>query len=67
MDDAKRVYREGEDRVKEAARDVDGHDVGDDVGNAGDKIRKDLGNAGDTMRRTGDHLADDMEREARKP
>ena len=67
MDDAKKMYREGEGRVKETVRDADGHDLSDDIGNAGDKIRKDLGNAGDAVRRTGDHIADDMERGARKP
>jgi hypothetical protein len=67
MDDAKRVYREGESRVKEAAREIDGHDLGDDVGNAGDQVRKGLGNAGDEMRRTGDHIADDADRMTRKP
>ncbi len=51
MDDLKRIYREGEDKTKETAREVDGHDLGDDIGNAGDDIRKDLGNAGDDARR----------------
>jgi hypothetical protein len=67
MDKAKHAYREGEARVKEAARDVDGHDIGDDVGNAGDQVRKGLGNAGDAVRRTADHVAEDVDREARKP
>ncbi len=60
MDDLKRIYREGEDKVKEAARDIDGHDPSDDLGNAGDDIRKDLGNAGDDARRA----ERDSEREA---
>jgi hypothetical protein len=54
MDDAKKFYREGEDKTKEAMREVDGHDLGDDIGNAGDEIRKDLGNAGDDLRDAGD-------------
>jgi hypothetical protein len=57
MDDAKRVYREGEHKTKEALREVDGHDVGDDIGNAGDEIRKDLGNMGDDVRHEVDRAA----------
>jgi hypothetical protein len=45
--------------TKEAVRNVDGHQVSDDIGNTGDEIRKDLGNAGDDLRRAGDHAADD--------
>ena len=52
MDDAKKIYREGENKAREVGRELNGHDVGDDVGNLGDDIRKDLGNAGDDMRRT---------------
>ena len=63
MDDAKKIYREGENKVREAGREFDGHDAGDDVGNLGDDIRKDLGNAGDDMRRT----AKESQDEARKP
>jgi hypothetical protein len=59
VDDAKRIYREGETRTKEAVRNVDGHQVSDDIGNTGDEIRKDLGNAGDDLRSAGDHAADD--------
>jgi hypothetical protein len=51
MDDAKKVYREGEETAKEAWRKHDGEDVADKVGNAGDDLRKDLGNAGDEIRR----------------
>jgi hypothetical protein len=61
MDEIKRVYREGEAKAKEAIRDVDGHDAGDDVGNAGDQVRKGLGNAGDDLRRAGDHAADEAD------
>jgi hypothetical protein len=59
MDDAKRLYREGETRTKETLRELDGHDLSDDVGNAGDEIRKDLGNLGDDARRAGDRAADE--------
>ena len=61
MDDAKKIYREGETRVKSAVREVDGHDVSDDIGNAGDEVKKNLGNAGDTLRRTADDLAAETE------
>jgi hypothetical protein len=60
MDDAKRIYREGEDKTKEAAREVDGHQVTDDLGNAGDEIRKNLGNAGDDLRHAGDRTAEEV-------
>ena len=63
MDDAKRIYREGEQKIKETVREVDGHDVGDDIGNAGDEIRKDLGNAGDDMRRANEDAAREVDRE----
>lgn len=57
MDDAKKVYRETEDKAKETARKIDGdEDLGDKVGNAGDEMRKDLGNTGDDIRRTVDDV-----------
>jgi hypothetical protein len=62
MDDAKRIYREGEQKVKETLREVDGHDAGDDIGNAGDAIRKELGNAGDDMHRADEEAARQAER-----
>lgn len=58
MDDVKRGYREVEDKARETARELDGHDVTDDIGNAGDEIRKHLGNAGDDMRQALDETAD---------
>jgi hypothetical protein len=61
METPKETLRNAEVNVKKTLRDVDGHDLGDDVGNAGDEIRKDLGNAGDRLRRG----ADDMGRELR--
>ena len=65
MDDVKRIYREGETRTKEALRDLDGHDASDDIGNAGDEIRKDLGNAGDELRRSGEHAREEGRDESR--
>jgi hypothetical protein len=62
MDDTKKVYREGEKDMKEAGRDLDGHDLGDDVGNIGDEARARVGNAGDDLRRG----AQDLEREAER-
>ncbi len=53
MDDIKRVGREVETETKKKVRDLDGHDLGDDIGNAGDEIKKDLGNMGDHLRRGG--------------
>lgn len=41
---------------KEAVRDADGHQVKDDVANAGDRIRDDLGKAGDKVREEVDRL-----------
>lgn len=58
MEDIKRGARDVEDKAKEVGRELDGHDLGDDVGNAGDDIRTGLGNAGDTVRRTADDAAD---------
>ena len=62
MDDVKKVYREGENRVKEAAREVDGHTIADDIGNAGDDLRQDIGNLGDDIRRKGDQAEDEVDR-----
>jgi hypothetical protein len=61
MDDVKKVYREGEQKVKEAVRGVDGTDLKDQVGNAGDQIRKDAGNAGDDMKREYERQTRDTE------
>jgi hypothetical protein len=65
MDNLKKPAREVEQDVKETLRDVDGHDVGDDVGNAGDEVRKNLGNAGDDLRRDTERAIDDPDRERR--
>ena len=64
MDDVKAGVREVENKTKEAVRELDGHDLGDDIGNAGDDIRKDLGNAGDEMRRSAAEVGDRAEDEA---
>ena len=66
MDEVKRVFREGESTVKEKVRDIDGHDASDDLGNAGDRMRKDLGNAGDDFGRAEDRAEDEAERADRK-
>ena len=51
MDDAKRAYREAENKTKETLRRSDGEEsLSDKVGNAGDDIRQGLGNAGDEAR-----------------
>jgi hypothetical protein len=62
MDDAKKLGRTVENKSHEVGRELDGHDVGDDIGNAGDDLRAGLGNAGDTMRREADHATEDAER-----
>ena len=51
MDDVKRVGREVETEAKKGMRELDGHDLGDDIGNAGDEVKKDLGNLGDDLHR----------------
>ena len=43
MDQMKKVGREVETETKKQIRDLDGHDLGDDLGNAGDEVKKDLG------------------------
>jgi hypothetical protein len=53
MDEVKRTYRDVETDLKKTARDVDGTDPTDRVGNAGDEARKDLGNMGDDVRKAG--------------
>lgn len=64
MDDAKKVYRQGEQEVKEAWRRSDGdEDLKDKVGNVGDEVRKDLGNTGDDLRKTGRDMEHDVDRD----
>ena len=59
--DVKKPAREVENKSRELGRELDGHDVGDDIGNAGDDIRKDLGNAGDDIRRQADEARRDAD------
>jgi hypothetical protein len=59
MDDVKKTYRDVEQGAKKTVREIDGHDVGDDVGNAGDAVRKDLGNAGDKVQHESERAIDD--------
>lgn len=54
MDEVKKTYRDVETTSKEAIRDVDGHDLSDDLGNAGDEARRKLGNLGDDIRHEAD-------------
>jgi hypothetical protein len=51
MDDAKRAYREAENKTKETLRRSDGDEsLEDKAANVGDDIRQGLGNAGDEAR-----------------
>jgi hypothetical protein len=61
MDDVKRVGREVETEAKKGMRELDGHDLGDDVGNAGDEVKKDLGNLGDELRRGGREIEGELD------
>ena len=50
MDDAKRAYREAENKTKEELRRADGEEsLSDKAANVGDDIRQGLGNAGDEI------------------
>jgi hypothetical protein len=61
MDQIKRAGREVETETRKQVRDLDGHDLGDDIGNAGDEIKKDLGNLGDDLRRGGREAEDKVD------
>jgi hypothetical protein len=63
MDEAKRAGREVETETKKGMRELDGHDLGDDIGNAGDEVKKDLGNVGDDLRRGGREVEQGIDRE----
>jgi hypothetical protein len=67
MDQAKRTYRDAETDLKKKARDVDGTDLKDVVGNAGDETRKDLGNAGDETRKDLGNAGDDVRKAGTEP
>ncbi len=64
MDDIKKAGRDIATETKKQVRDLDGHDIGDDIGNAGDEIRKDLGNAGDHLRTEVGKAGDAVRRDA---
>jgi hypothetical protein len=63
MDEAKRAGREVETETKKGVRELDGHDLGDDIANAGDEAKKDLGNFGDDLRRGGREVGQSIDRE----
>jgi hypothetical protein len=63
MDQVKRTGREVETELKKGARELDGHDLGDDIGNAGDEIKKDLGNLGDDLRRGGREIEHEVDKQ----
>jgi hypothetical protein len=62
MDEIKRAGRDAGTETKKQVRDLDGHDVGDDIGNAGDEVKKDLGNLGDDVRRGGRNVDEHVEK-----
>ena len=62
MDDIKRAGREVETETKKGMRELDGHDLGDDIANTGDEVKKDLGNLGDDVRRGGREVEDHLEK-----
>jgi hypothetical protein len=53
MDDVKHTYRTVKTALKTSARGLDGTDLKDRIGNAGDSDRNDLGNLGDDVRTAG--------------
>ncbi|HET7082578.1 MAG TPA: hypothetical protein VFJ00_02560 [Candidatus Limnocylindria bacterium] len=61
MDQLKEAGREIETETKKGMRELDGHDLGDDIGNAGDEIKKDLGNLGDDVRREGREVGRELD------
>ena len=60
MDQLKEAGREIETETKKGMRELDGHDLGDDIANAGDEIKKDLGNLGDDLRREGNEVGSEL-------
>ena len=71
MDQLKEAGREVETETKKGLRELDGHDLGDDVANAGDEIKKGLGNLGDDLhregRKVGNALDDELHDSTDKP
>ena len=62
MDGIKKTACEADKTVREAGREVDGHDVRDDVGNLGDEVRTRVGNAGDDIRKAADNVKREADR-----
>ena len=62
MDQLKQTGRDIETETRKHMRDLDGHDLGDDLGNAGDEIKKDLGNVGDEIKKDVGGFANDLHR-----
>ena len=62
MDVAKKVYRADRDKARRTAREVDGHDLSDDVANLGDEARTRVANAGDDLRRGAQDAQREVER-----
>lgn len=54
MGDARSTHREARTELRKTIRGIDGTDLNDRIGNAGDEISKDLGNLGDRVRKA-DH------------
>lgn len=61
MDEMKRAGREVETETKKGVRELDGHDLGDDLANAGDEIKKNVGNLGDDLHRGADKVGDQLD------
>jgi hypothetical protein len=66
MDQMKKVGREVETETKKRVRDLDGHDVGDDLGNAGDEVKKEIGNLGDDLHRGAHEVGNEIDRKWNK-
>ena len=61
MDQAKITGREIATETKKRVRDLDGHDLGDDVENIKDEIGKDAGNLGDRIHEQGHKVARELD------
>ena len=63
MDQAKITGRDIATETKRRIRDLDGHDLGDDVRNVKDEIGKDAGNLGDRIHEKGHEVARELDHE----
>lgn len=63
MDQLKQAGREVETQTKKGMRELDGHDLGDDIANTGDEVKKDLGKLGDDLRREGREAGRELDQE----